>query len=279
MPYCKNCGAELTENAKFCAKCGTPVVIQTVERSGTPSPKRKGISPWALAGIAMLATVVVLALVAGALFSGLFPIGRIVGSGNIRTQQEDVSDFTIVEVGSGFTVQITQASSYGVSITADDNIFSYIQVIKTGSTLAIRLAPNLGVQTTALRAEITMPNLQAVQFSGGVNGTARGFDSSNDFRAELSGGSTLVMEGHANSLRATCSGGSSLDLSDFAVNNADIDFSGGSHGTINASGTINANLSGGSRLYYIGNPTLGDVNTSGGSSISRRSEDTSSARY
>ncbi|UCF58887.1 MAG: zinc-ribbon domain-containing protein [Candidatus Bathyarchaeota archaeon] len=25
MPYCRKCGSELKEDAKFCSKCGTPV--------------------------------------------------------------------------------------------------------------------------------------------------------------------------------------------------------------------------------------------------------------
>ncbi|TEU04710.1 zinc ribbon domain-containing protein [Candidatus Bathyarchaeota archaeon] len=25
LPYCRKCGAELKEDAKFCSKCGTPV--------------------------------------------------------------------------------------------------------------------------------------------------------------------------------------------------------------------------------------------------------------
>jgi hypothetical protein len=101
-------------------------------------------------------------------------------------------------------------------------------------------------------------------------GTVVGFVLSHDFRVELSGGSSLGMHGTANDLVAISSGGSSLDLSDFAVNNTQIEFSGGSQGTINLSGRLDANLSGGSRLFYIGNPTLGDINTSGGSTISPR---------
>ena len=268
MPYCKNCGAELAESAKFCPKCGTQVGTQTTGRREASSSRRKGLNPWILAGIAVLAAIVLIAFVAGALFlAGMLPISQIVGSGNLRTQDENVSDFTIVDVGSGFTAEITRASTYKVSITADDNMFEYIQVIKAGSTLTVRLTPGLSILTSTLKVEITMPDLQAVQFSGGVRGTASGFVSSNDFRAELSGGSTLTMDGQAANLMATCSGGSNLKLDEFEVNNADIDFSGGSQGTISAAGTVNANLSGGSRLYYVGDPILGDINTSGGSSI------------
>jgi len=245
--------------------------MQTIERKEPMGRRRSFMSPWAIAGIAALAAVVIAVLIViPLLLGGLFPFSRLVGSGDLRTQEQSLSDFAIVNVGSGFKVDITQASSYRIMITADDNLFDYIQVTKTGNTLAIRLEPGVSYQTLTLKAEIRMPDLEALQFSGGVNGTATGFIMSHDFRAELSGGSILKMDGEANDLTAACSGGSRLEFSEFEVNNADIDFSGGSQGTINLDGILNVDLSGGSHLFYIGNPTLGDIITSGGSAISPR---------
>jgi hypothetical protein len=66
-----------------------------------------------------------------------------------------------------------------------------------------------------------------------------------------------------------CSGGSDLELSNLNVNNVSIGLSGGSRGTINLDGRIDATLSGGSNLYYIGNPTLGSIKTSGGAQVSK----------
>lgn len=271
MTYCRKCGAKLEEDAKFCSKCGTPVALQAVERRETIRQARKPISPLAIAGIATLVIIIVVGLIAGALIlAGIFPVGRVVGSGNVQMQERSFSNFSTVDVNSGFKVQISQAASYRISITTDSNVLNYVQVFETGSTLTIRLQPGIGFQTTVLKAEITMPDLQVLRFAGGVNGTAEGFVLQHDFRVELSGGSSFEMEGRANNLVALCSGGSSLTLSSFPVTNADIQFSGGSQGTISLSGILNANLSGGSRLYYIGNPTFGTINTSGGSTISRK---------
>ena len=269
MTYCRHCGAELEENAKFCSRCGTPVAMQAVERKETVVHKRGSMSPWAIAGIVVVALVLITAFIAiPLLLGGLFPFSRVIGSGSLQTQEKALSDFAIVDVGSGFKVNITQANSYRIIIRADDNLFDYIQVTKAGDTLTIRLQPGLSFQTSTLYAEIAMPDLQEVQFSGGVNGTVAGFVLSHDFRAELSGGSTIRMTGEANNLVAACSGGSGLELSEFAVNNATIEFSGVSHGTINVDGRLDADLSGGSQLFYIGNPTLGDISTSGGSAVS-----------
>jgi ribosomal protein L40E len=266
MTYCRNCGAELKEDAKFCSKCGTPVSLQTVKTG--ERPKRKSLSPLAIASIAGLATVGIIILVTFAFLMGGLPFGGVIGSGNLQTRQESFTGFDTLDVGSGFKVQVTQANSYRILITADDNVLNYTQVTKTGNTLSIRLQPWLSFQTTTLRAEIWMPALKELQFSGGVNGTARDFVLTHDFTVGLSGGSVLRMEGEARDLEAVCSGGSRLDLSDFGVGNAQIDFSGGSQGTVDVTGRLDASLSGGSKLTYIGNPTLGTISTSGGSTIS-----------
>jgi hypothetical protein len=141
--------------------------MRTVERIERIGRERRPVSPLAIAGIVVLVIVVVVALVAIPLLLGGFtPFSRVVGSGNVSTEEKNLSDFTVVKVGSGFKVQITQSNSYRISITADDNLFGYIQVTKTGSTLTIRLQPGLSFQTSTLKAEITMPDLEGLQFSG-----------------------------------------------------------------------------------------------------------------
>ena len=269
MTYCGNCGAELEENAKFCSKCGTPVAAWMPERQGQVVRKGGPLSPWAIAGIAVAVVALVVAVVMiPFLLGGWFPFTRVVGSGNLRTQEEFLSGFLNVDMGSGFKVNIVQGS-YRILITADDNLFDYIQVVKTGDTLMIGLEPGVSFQTLALRAEISMPDLEALQFSGGVTGNATGFMLSHGVEVELSGGSILDMKGEAGNLSLVCSGGSNARLSDFSVADADVELSGGSQGTINVDGTLNADLSGGSHLFYMGNPTLGAISTSGGSEITR----------
>jgi len=64
--------------------------------------------------------------------------------------------------------------------------------------------------------------------------------------------------------------GSRLELSDFTVHNTNVDLRGGSSATINLDGRLDADLSGGSTLFYISDPTLGDIQTSSGSTISKK---------
>jgi hypothetical protein len=254
--------------------------------------KRNAISKLAIILIVIAVVVVVVGAVLAVILLGFWqPFGRVVGSGDLVTEEKDFSDFTIVEVGSGFEVEIIQSSSYSINVTADDNVLDHIKVSKSGDTLTIRLEWGYSYQSVTLRAEVTMPELYELQFSGGTHGTVEGFTSSHEFVFGLSGGSHLSgdfttsgdaqfllsggshlieLDGAANDLRISVSGGSGLGLSDFPVHDATVNLSGGSSATINLDGRLDADLSGGSDLLYIGNPTMGDINTSGGSTVGKK---------
>jgi hypothetical protein len=231
--------------------------------------------------VILVVAVVVVAVGAVAVYYWVLP-------GNLKTETMEFSDFTAVEVGSAFEVNITQSNSFSVKITAGENIFDRIQVTQTGATLKIEVTPGLGISNG--KAEITMPELDTLILSGATRGTVEGFNSSNPFvialsgasslemtntnvgdaEIEVSGASTLNAEGTANDLVALVSGASNVDLTDFPVNDVDINLSGASRATINLDGKLDAELSGASNLEYIGDPTMGDINIAGASTINKK---------
>ncbi len=238
------------------------------KKSRQLSAHKRALSSLTIILISLISLAVVVA--AALTFSRLISTHTIEGSGNIVTRTLDFSDFTAVDVGGGFKVEITQSSSYSIRITADNNTFDYIDVYKTDDTLNIGIKSGYSFRSVTLKAYITMPNLYAAVLSGGTQGTAKEFTSTHEFNLVLSGGSSMELEGAAGNLNLVATGGSRSDLSDFPVHDANVVLSGGSQATINLDGTLNANLSGGSRLQYIGTPIMGDINTSGGSTITKK---------
>jgi hypothetical protein len=69
---------------------------------------------------------------------------------------------------------------------------------------------------------------------------------------------------------AVVSGASRSSLDDFTVNNANVNISGASTGTINLDGRLDANVSGASTLLYVGDPVMGTINVSGASTLSKK---------
>jgi len=220
----------------------------------------------------------------------LLGCGRILkGSGNLKTKEYTFVDFTSVEISSAFEFHISQASSYKVSITADDNVFEKLEIIKEGNTLKIALKPMITLGSATLEAEVTMPQLHGLAVSGASRGTVSDFYSAEnldlnvsgaskvtgditagDADFTVSGASTVQLEGSANDIVANVRGGSRFKLGGFIVNNASVTFSSASTGTVNVSGKLDANLSSASKLSYLGEPTIGNINISGASSFNKK---------
>jgi hypothetical protein len=215
--------------------------------------------------------------------------GGLIGSGNLETEDYAFTNFTRVEISSAFQFEIQQSSSYNVSVTADDNVMDYVRVSQDGQTLKIKLGTVTWFGPATLRASVTMPQLRGLSVSGASRGDIYDFSSTEDvditvsgasrvngditagnIEFEISGASTVQLEGSANDIVAGVSGASRFNLGGFTVTNADVDFSGASSGTINLTGRLDADLSGASRLSYIGEPTMGDINTSGASTLSKK---------
>lgn len=213
-------------------------------------------------------------------------INTLRGSGNTVTETYDFSDFDKVVISHAFEAEITAADTYQVEVTVDDNLVEHLRVEQEGDTVTIGFAPNLVVTNTTQEVRITLPRLVGLEASGAsrvdvsgfktsdnvrvnVSGasTARGDMETGDLNADVSGASTLTLEGSGKNLRVNASGASTADLDNFAVNDASVEASGASRANVNVSGTLDANASGASSIRYSGDPTLGNIDESGASSV------------
>ena len=272
LAFCSNCGNKIDEEAKFCPKCGTATSISVKHAINEPLRRRnRPLSTMAIALIAIITLVAIVGLISTViLLGGWAPFGTVVGSGNLVTKEEFITDFTSVDAGNGFDVEISQSSSYSVLITADDNILDNIDVSKSGDTLKVGIDWGVSFDSVTLKIKIEMPEIQSLELSGGSQGKMEEISSTDPITVNLSGGSQLVGFGEAGDLLIDMSSGSQLDFTDFTGQDVSIELSGGSQATINLDGTLDADLSGGSQLYYIGDPTLGNIETSGGSTINKK---------
>jgi len=211
----------------------------------------------------------------------------VTGSGNVITKELDLSGFDQVEVSGAFVADVTRGDSFSVVVRVEEKLEAHLRVQVVGSTLEVGWTPNLSILGTATReVEITMPELTGLEFSGATRGTISGFDSTADLsvevsgasrldgdiqagdsRLDVSGASTVELNGSGEALVLDVSGASTANLSDFAVNDAEVEASGASTAKVNASGRLDAEASGASHVVYLGNPTLGTIDSSGASSI------------
>jgi hypothetical protein len=212
----------------------------------------------------------------------------ITGSGNVVTQEEAISGFDKVDISQSFSVDITQGENFRVVIRVDDNLVEHLNVVKQGSTLKIGLDPNRSYTITnaTMEAEVTMPELIGLELSGNSDATVSGFESNKalvvdlsgnsgllgdiqagDSRFDVSGNSSVTVTGSAGNVTVDASGSSEVDLTDFPASDGTVNASGASTVTVNLSGRLDADASGSSDIYYLGDPDLGNIETSGSSTI------------
>lgn len=235
-------------------------------------------------------------------------LGSLSGSGTPASKTFDYSGFSGVRVDTAFAATITQGDAYAVSVTVDDNLVEHLRVEVDGDTLNIRLDPDYDYSDTDLTATVTMPGLKALEVTGGSSADVSGFAAGDDLGLEVSGAGTVafagmragkvevnvsgagevsgqldaeeisgevsgagevMLEGSATKMKLEASGAGKVGTSDYTVQDAELQLSGGAAAELRVTGTLNVEASGGARLDYYGSPTLGDMNVSGGAEVNQ----------
>ncbi|MCJ7605630.1 MAG: DUF2807 domain-containing protein [Dehalococcoidales bacterium] len=255
-----------------------------------------------------LAIAVILVLVTGLLLTGCYWEDRSHEDGEKVTMHYGLAGFTEIEIGDAFQLDVIPSDTFSVTIEAGENLLDKLDVSVSGEKLIIRVDGWSFNFSETRKAVITMPVLEGLDLSGASRTVANGFYSSEDFDLEVSGASNLAMDmktgncemnisgasrvtgslvagdidmevsgasninldGSGSDIKAGVSGASRIDMDGFRVEDADVDLSGASSGSLDIYGTLDATLSGASRLTYSGEPSLGRIETSGGSSVNRR---------
>jgi len=220
-----------------------------------------------------------------------------------RVKVEGTFDVDIVQSDS-FSVIIRADSSFFDYVNVSQEGDTLIIALSPHHTFT-----DFTQQARTLKAEITMPALYSLNVAGASKANISGFEATNglvinisgasslnlnemlvqdlngevsgaskitgsvnatDTRLEVSGASKIELDGMAKSIILDASGASKVDLADFPLDDALIDLSGASEATVNVKGRLDCRLSAASRLYFQGNPVMGDIEVSGASTIKHR---------
>lgn len=210
------------------------------------------------------------------------------GDGNLVEQPRTVAAFSKVAVSGGLPAAITVGPTSVVAYL-DSNLQQYVETVVENEVLSIRPIHDEDVNPSGGAViRVNNPRVEGIELSGGVIATAKTSSVAtlilsasggsqldcSDIRSDrveidLSGGSTAKLAGQARALKIAASGGSKL-TSTMPTEDLEINASGGSTVDANASNSISAELSGGSKGSIGGNPNFKVVVTSGGSELSYR---------
>jgi hypothetical protein len=228
----------------------------------------------------------------------------------MATKDFDLKGFTKIEVGGAFEVEITRSDSFRVSITADDFPHIRVEKRDHTLVIRRQgiewFAPFHGRP----RATVTLPELTELDISGASRGKFENFQSDDsltvnlsgashfealnisagridvkamgassltgsiiatkDAKFEASGASKIELAGMGADIVMKVNGASRAELSEFPVQNASLEISDASKALVKLNGRLDAKVSGASNLLWSGSPIMGDIQTSGASSLRRK---------
>lgn len=198
----------------------------------------------------------------------------------------NLNGFNKIYAGERFNLVITKGNDFYIKLKGPANDVHDMELSVANNILDIQYA-HYENDRPRVEVIITLPTLISVNLAGAGTGTVNGFqDQPFVTRAVLSGASKLTMTGTGVNMQIEISGASRLDISgttaslsgnisgagklnsyDLTATEVDIYASGGSEARVKVVQTLFAAASGGSRIYYKGNPTVKHIETSGGGQV------------
>jgi hypothetical protein len=163
------------------------------------------------------------------------------------------------------------------TLEAEINMPTIEGLIVSGATKAtasgFKSSEDLDIEVSGA-STLNLEDIEArdVEFNVSGASTLKGtLISTGDAELEVSGASKVELEGSASFLELDGSGASTIELGEFPLSgDADVKLSGASKATVNLKEMLDCTLSAASSLYFIGNPTMGDIDISGASTIKHK---------
>lgn len=218
--------------------------------------------------IFMCALTIGLAFSTNCGFSGINNLGGVQGSGTLKTEKRNVSGFNKIDAGGAVNVEVSVGGNFLVEVQADDNLLANIKTETSGDTLKIYSADRISTKTP-INIKISMPEIENFEVSGASSGNLSNVKA-DDLELKASGASKIKIEGTAKEVNADLSGASTLEAENLKTENAKVEASGASKATVSATGDLDVDASGASRITYTGEPKNLKQNSSGASSVSKK---------
>lgn len=236
---------------------------------------------------------------------GLEPPGAIVGSGRVVTRDYALRDFDAIRLATSGRLEITQGETFGIQITADDNILPVLQPQVERGMLVLRTDSSVTMlQSETLVYHVTLPHLRELYLSSSgdialerlkgerllvINSSSgdivlgevqleeldAALHGSGDLNiailqahsitTAINGSGEARLAGNTGTLHATISGSGDLHATDLAVGAARMTVNGSGDARIWVLDELEARISGGGNVEYYGAPALHANNRINGS--------------
>jgi hypothetical protein len=214
------------------------------------------------------------------------------------TEMRNVDTFHGLKIQSAIEVKYKPSSTIEVKVTAGEKYINDIKVVTVNGILEMYYDGNRNFNgDNDIKIDISGPsNIDFLEMTGAASfknedtlrtdkfkydlsgaSSAKVNLVSSTLSGEISGAASLKLFGKAVEAKHQSSGASSLKAYEFFTEKTTVSASGASSSRVRASKEIKGDASGASNLYFKGNPSVQDLETSGAGSVKRVLDDGSNA--
>lgn len=232
-------------------------------------------------------SMILIALIAMLLPLAIF--SQTEGSGKVQKQTRPLPPFDKIEVGSAFTLYLSQGEP-SVVIETDDNLNENIETLVEEGVLQIN---STGIKNpTSLKVYVTAPNISVISLSGAARLNTRsavnypvlhieatGASRANvevnaqELTTEVTGASRVTLRGTANSHMAEVTGASSLNALMLKTITTSAEVTGAGKMSVFAKNQLNAEVKDAGTISYFDNPEIKKLRQTGTSVINLNNPD------
>ncbi|MES0342003.1 MAG: head GIN domain-containing protein [Candidatus Humimicrobiaceae bacterium] len=217
--------------------------------------------------------VALIGILAVAAASCKWTIGVVRGSGDIESEEREVSGFNEIQLTGIGNLIIEQGDEEGLVVEADDNIIGLIETEVRGDALHIGFKRGVNVvPTTNIKFYLKVKDLDRIDLSGLGDIDCDKFET-DDIEFNLSGSGDIDFEiaaesietnvsglgdinlsGKVDSHRVQISGSGKYDAEELESKDCEVEISGLGSATVNASDDLDIEINGVGNVYYKGDP-------------------------
>jgi hypothetical protein len=211
------------------------------------------------------------------------------GSGTIKTEDRAVAGFHAVTLAGTGDLIITQGSSEGLEVEADDNLLPFIKTTQDGGDLIIHWDETIHPRPSkAVRYRLTVRALDSVSLSGSGTVSADEFTGDSlkvsisgsadvtfpqlrtkDFILSISGSGTLKAGGTTDSFQVKVSGSGDVKAKELKANRVSVSVAGSGDAEVWAEESLSVNVAGSGDVRYKGEPQNLEQSVAGSGSVKR----------
>jgi len=178
------------------------------------------------------------------------------GSGDVVTEERNVSGFDRVELHGSGKLILAQGSAEALTVEAEDNLMKYIETDVRGNTLMLGFEDGVIVQTRKpIIFYLTMVDIAGVDVSGTGDVEAARVETDR-LDIGISGSGSVDIAGQSTEQTVRINGSGKYNANEMESEITTIDVSGSGEAAVWVTDQLTVDISGSGDVQYYGNPRI-----------------------